>query len=105
MNKETLRMQMLAGVITESQYKTKLNEGISSSVEELADKLRAAFPNESIEVSPIEDDSDEDMQLVINDDVFIAEGAYQAWDAMVGDEEKSFQSDEALIKFLQGYLA
>ena len=26
MNKETLRMQMLAGVITESQYKTKLIE-------------------------------------------------------------------------------
>ena len=26
MNKETLRMQMLAGVITESQYKQKLNE-------------------------------------------------------------------------------
>lgn len=26
MNKETLRMQMLAGVITESQYKAKLNE-------------------------------------------------------------------------------
>ena len=27
MNKETLRMQMLAGVITESQYKQRLNEG------------------------------------------------------------------------------
>ena len=26
MNKETLRMQMLAGVITESQYKARLNE-------------------------------------------------------------------------------
>ncbi len=25
-NKETLRMQMLAGIITESQYKVKLNE-------------------------------------------------------------------------------
>lgn len=28
MNKETLRMQMLAGVITESQYKARLNEVI-----------------------------------------------------------------------------
>jgi len=28
MNKETLRMQMLAGVITETQYKTRLNESI-----------------------------------------------------------------------------
>jgi hypothetical protein len=30
MNKETLRMQMLAGIITESQYKTQLNENIES---------------------------------------------------------------------------
>jgi hypothetical protein len=30
MNKETLRMQMLAGVITESQYKTQLNESETS---------------------------------------------------------------------------
>jgi hypothetical protein len=29
MNKETLRMQMLAGIITESQYKVKLNENIT----------------------------------------------------------------------------
>jgi hypothetical protein len=29
MNKETLRMQMLAGVITESQYKQKLNEAFN----------------------------------------------------------------------------
>ena len=32
MNKETLRMQMLAGLITESQYKQKLNEGYVVSV-------------------------------------------------------------------------
>lgn len=29
MTQEQLRMQMLAGIITESQYKTKLNENIS----------------------------------------------------------------------------
>jgi hypothetical protein len=38
MNKETLRMQMLAGIITESQYKQKLNEindeGIIDVIEE-----------------------------------------------------------------------
>ena len=34
-NKETLRMQMLAGIITESQYKAKLNE----AEENLADFL------------------------------------------------------------------
>jgi len=32
MNKETLRMQMLAGIITESQYKLKLNEGAYSVI-------------------------------------------------------------------------
>jgi len=30
MNKETLRMQMLAGIITEGQYKAKLNENIEN---------------------------------------------------------------------------
>ena len=35
MTKETLRMQMLAGIITESQYKTKLNE----SLEDLEKKV------------------------------------------------------------------
>ena len=29
MNKETLRMQMLAGIITERQYKAKLNENVT----------------------------------------------------------------------------
>lgn len=29
MNKETLRMQMLAGLINEGQYKTKLNEAFN----------------------------------------------------------------------------
>jgi hypothetical protein len=33
-NKETLRMQMLAGIITESQYKAKLNEEMLNENEE-----------------------------------------------------------------------
>jgi len=37
MNKETLRMQMLAGLITESQYKQKLNEEDTSSKQLNAD--------------------------------------------------------------------
>ena len=36
MNKELLRMQMLAGVITESQYKAKLNEEENLSPEQTA---------------------------------------------------------------------
>jgi hypothetical protein len=38
MNKETLRMQMLAGIITEGQYKAKLNENIKYTEDE-ASKL------------------------------------------------------------------
>ena len=42
MNKETLRMQMLAGIITESQYKMKLNESPLDiqSKEELIMKIK-----------------------------------------------------------------
>jgi hypothetical protein len=38
MNKETLRMQMLAGIITEGQYKEKLNE--NKEKDEYYEKLR-----------------------------------------------------------------
>jgi hypothetical protein len=67
MNKETLRMQMLAGVITESQYKTKLkkftisetmiyadyaNDGGAPVVKfarVLADNVMAGYDNGTIE--------------------------------------------------------
>ena len=43
MNKETLRMQMLAGLITESEYKNKLNESkfeiVVSDIYELLDVI------------------------------------------------------------------
>ncbi len=39
MNKEALRMQMLAGIITESQYKTKLNEDMNSPIYELINDM------------------------------------------------------------------
>jgi hypothetical protein len=41
MNKETLRMQMLAGVITESQYKQRLNEG--RNMDELINLVKNNF--------------------------------------------------------------
>jgi hypothetical protein len=37
MNKETLRMQMLAGIITEGQYKAKLNENMENWGNEIDD--------------------------------------------------------------------
>jgi len=41
MNKETLRIQMLAGVITEGQYKQKLNEG--RNMDELINLVKNNF--------------------------------------------------------------
>lgn len=47
MNKELLRMQMLAGIITESQYKTKLNEEeINLSSPESFQEFMNSIPNE-----------------------------------------------------------
>jgi hypothetical protein len=44
MNKELLRMQMLAGVITESQYKAKLNEEENLSPEQAVQKAISLAP-------------------------------------------------------------
>jgi selenocysteine-specific translation elongation factor len=43
MNKETLRMQMLAGIITEGQYKVKLNENESAKPIEITVELTNKF--------------------------------------------------------------
>ena len=49
MNKETLRMQMLAGVITESQYKQKLVEGLGNEVGDKvyfkSEELKEKYPS------------------------------------------------------------
>jgi rubrerythrin len=76
-------------------------EGDESSTEILASALRREFPNASINVQNIEDTDDEGMEIVINDDIFIADGAYNKWDAMINDEEKSFKSDAELISYLK----
>jgi hypothetical protein len=58
MNKETLRMQMLAGIITETQYKQKLKELYINSNGELMDKsnLIAAQLDNMFEVELIDSD-------------------------------------------------
>lgn len=43
MNKETLRMQMLAGIITESQYKAKLNESIQPIIIDADEAIELDF--------------------------------------------------------------
>ena len=43
MKKETLRMQMLAGIITESQYKEKINEAEEITPEQAANMVTAIY--------------------------------------------------------------
>lgn len=50
MNKESLRMQMLAGIITEGQYKAKLNEEENLSPEQAVQKAISLAPK--LEKSP-----------------------------------------------------
>jgi hypothetical protein len=76
-------------------------EGEDVSIESLASTLRREFPNSSIKVQSIEGTDDEDMEIVINDDIFISGGAYNEWDAMIDGEEESFQSDAELINYLK----
>ena len=77
-------------------------EGEGSSIESLASTLRREFPNASITVQNIEGTDDEGMEIVINDDIFIAAGAYNEWDVMIDEEEESFESDAELIDYLKG---
>ena len=49
MNKETLRMQMLAGIITESQYKQKLSEnGVSPIIINADDAIELDFSDQDM---------------------------------------------------------
>ena len=52
MNKEQLRMQMLAGIITESQYKKKLEENVGgTTVKTLLGMLNSINPNAKISLN------------------------------------------------------
>ena len=60
MTKEQLRMQMLAGIITEGQYKVKLNEGMGDGMvtkKELIEKVKNlgdfGFTGDKIEFDPL----------------------------------------------------
>ena len=78
------------------------NEG--ASVEDLASVLRKEFPNADIKVQNIEGTDDEDMEIVINDEIFIAGGAYNEWDVMADGDEMSFNGNAKLINYLKGSL-
>jgi hypothetical protein len=85
MNKETLRMQMLAGIITEGQYKAKLNENMDSPIYELINDMHDEIfqntgvdgkikPYGSIPFVPAADDDDFTVILYTKGDQQIAVG-------------------------------
>jgi cell division protein FtsI/penicillin-binding protein 2 len=69
MNKEQLRMQMLAGVITEGQYKEKLEEN-SDKIKYLEDALRNVWnmgkDNNPIDFNKLAKSIDDDMFTILN---------------------------------------
>lgn len=102
MTNEQLRMQMLAGIITEGQYKEKMDENKSAStIEELEPILRSTFPDSEIMLK-----QDEEGDGVLIDGIYVSEGAYQKWDSYIEatDEEKSFMSDKDLIIYLSNHI-
>jgi hypothetical protein len=102
MNKEFLHMQKLAGLITEGEYKAKMNENENiSTIEDLESYLKSMFPNSKVMLK-----YDEEGDGVLIDGIYVSEGAYQKWDVYVEatDEEKSFQSTEELVGYLKSKL-
>ncbi len=67
MNKETLRMQMLAGVITESQYKSQLNEIVTDDVKQY---LEDRFEEELEGGDEYEESPGETHTFTLEQDVF-----------------------------------
>ena len=69
MNKEQLRMQMLAGVITEDQYKEKLEEN-SDKIKYLEDALRNVWnmgkDNNPIDFNKLAKSIDDNMFTILN---------------------------------------
>jgi hypothetical protein len=85
MTQEQLRMQMLAGIITEGQYKEKLNEGMGSPIYELINDIHDEIfqntgvdgkikPYGSIPFVPVEDEDDFHVILYTKGDQQIAVG-------------------------------
>jgi hypothetical protein len=76
MNKETLRMQMLAGIITEGQYKAKLNEiGITPIIINADDAIELDFSDPDMVTfifdTPEYDDENEESWYDLRDSVSV----------------------------------
>ncbi len=98
MNKETLRMQMLAGVITESQYKQRLNEGRNmDELEKLVEKnfqtIKDNFIKSELEIIEdleYDDDSEKEEDIeFLHDQMDVSE----AFDLILAINERSLGYD------------
>jgi hypothetical protein len=102
MNKETLRMQMLAGIITESEYAAKLNE--SSSEEEkkilsiLSQKINGSKLNKDVDgttyVDFEKDGESYKLHLDPNGDLVIS-----YWDPSSGEGKDIFHDEHYADKW------
>ena len=105
MNKETLRMQMLAGIITEGQYKAKLNENMDSPIYELINDMHDEIfqntgvdgkikPYGSIPFVPAADDNDFSVILYTKGNQQIAVGCdFDYGVSQDGDEQSVWNID------------
>ena len=120
MNKETLRMQMLAGVITESQYKEKLNEmgNESSELNPLISKLKSELgPEVTVKLHQFEDEdidgnmvNREKIDIYATEDGFDGDGVFEI-DRHDGDQfhvyyldfdqDEYFDKEEDVIQFIK----
>jgi hypothetical protein len=93
-NKETLRMQMLAGIITESQYKSMLNENDSNLLKQIFDKLVEDDRN-TINEDPPEDPKviDNFEQAVQNADPSTVQGFAKAFSETYEALEDEYETD------------
>jgi hypothetical protein len=120
MSKENLRMQMLAGIITEGQYKAKLNENENESAElkRLVDMLKAEL-GEGVTVEYYEayDEDNENTRRKIDvygtEDGFEGDGVFEVdiendkLHVYYLDEDGDyfFDRDENVVAFIKKELA
>jgi hypothetical protein len=67
MTNEQLRMQMLSGIITEGEYKLRLNEDLDSLKKKLQDEIIIILYNHVDDINNARGIADEDLEPVADD--------------------------------------
>jgi hypothetical protein len=67
MTKEQLRMQMLAGIITESEYKLRLNEDLDSMKKKLHQEIEGILFQYVDDINNARGISEDDIQLAADE--------------------------------------